>query len=407
MSSVQMVEDPVDFYDRLREHGPVVRVHLDGDVPAYLVTGYTEVNQVLKDGLRFTRDLGQWSITPAELPPGWPLRPHTVRRQNMLHAVGEEHVRLRAAFRHSLGKIGRGHLSVIVRTAADQLIDAFVDDGHTDLVSRYALPLPVAALGRMFGFPPEEATRFQRLIPALLGGGEDALDANTELTEIIATHVSRRHADPREDVTTGLVEAGLSADEIEQTLWLSINASVGATTAWTANTLLLLARLEETRGDLRGWLRDIPGVMAEVLWDHAPVQQPIGRIATADVVLNDTSTLIPRGSLVVPSLAGANLDPSFDEMRKASAYEDNASHVAFGNGAHECPAPDEARVIVQGGVERLWTRLPDIYLTQPAQAVEWGDSILTRMPKHLSASWDPAQARHRGETLAHTPTGDR
>jgi cytochrome P450 len=402
-----MVDDPADFYDRLREHGPVVRVHLDGDVPAYLVIGYAEVNQVLTDGLRFTRDLGQWSIAPAELPPGWPLQPHTVRRQNMLHAVAEEHDRLRAAFKHSLGKIGRGRLSVIVRTAADQLIDQFVDDGHADLVNRYALPLPASVLGKMFGFPPDEANRFQRLIPALLGGGEDALDANAELTEIIATHVTRRHADPRADVTSGLVEAGLSVDEVEQTLWLSINASIGATTAWTANTLLLLARLEETKSDLRGWLRDIPGVMAEVLWNHAPVQQLIGRIATADVVLDGTSTLIPRGSLVVPSLAGANLDPAFDEMRKASAYEGNSSNVAFGNGAHECPAQDGARVIVQGGVERLWTRLPDIHLTHQAQAMEWGDSILTRMPKHLWASWDPAQARHRGETLAHTPTGNR
>jgi cytochrome P450 len=402
-----MVDDPAVFYGWLREHGPVVRVHLDGDVPAYLVIGYSEVNQVLTDGLRFTRDVGQWSITPAELPPGWPLQPHTVRRENMLHATGEEHGRLRAAFRHSLGKIGRGRLSAIVRTAADQLVDGFVDDGHTDLVSRYALPLPAAVLGRMFGFPSEEASRFQVLIPALLDGGEDALDANTELTEIIATHVTRRHADPRADVTSGLVEAGLSVEEVEQTLWLSINASVGATTAWTANTLLLLARLEDTKSDLRGWLRDIPGVMAEVLWNHAPVQQLIGRIATADVVLKGTSTLIPRGSLVVPSLAGANHDAAFDEMRKASAYEDNNSDLAFGNGAHECPAPDEARVIVQGGVERLWTRLPDIRLTHPAQSTEWSDSILTRMPKCLSVSWDPAQARHRSETLAHTPTGDR
>ncbi|MEU3855065.1 hypothetical protein [Streptomyces sp. NPDC029554] len=402
-----MVDDPSVFYARLREHGPVIRVRFDGDVPAYLVIGYQQANKILTNGLLFTRDLGQWSITQDQLPSGWPLQPHTRPMQNMLFATGEEHVRLRTAFKAGLSKIGQGRLNAAVRTAADQLIDAFVDDGHADMVSRYALPLPVAVLGKLFGFPPHEAGRLQRLIPTLLDGGEDALDANTELTEVIAAHVARRQSDPRADITSGLIEAGLSVQEVEQTVWLSINASVGATTAWMANTLLLLARLETARSDLRGWLRDIPGVMSEALWNHAPVQQVIGRIATADVVLDDTSVLIPRGALVVVSLAGANLDPRFDAMRRASAYEDNASDLAFGNGAHGCPSADHARAIVQGGVERLWTRLPDIHLTHPDRPTQWADSIITRIPQHLHTSWDPAQARHRGDTLAHAPTGVR
>lgn len=407
LSSTEMVDDPALYYGRLREHGPVVAVHLDGHVPAWLVTGYDACNTVLRDGLTYTRDLGQWRITQhGALPQDWPLAPHVQPMRNMLFASGEEHSRLRGAFKTSLGKIGQRRLRTTITQTADQLIDTFVNDGQADIVGQYAVPLPMAVLARFFGFPPDEADQLQHAILTLLGGGENALTANTDLTALISSHVQRRDSEPRADITTWLLEEGLNGEEVRETLWLAINAGVGSTTAWTANTCELLARTEDARIDLRSGLRNIPGVMSEVLWDHTPVQQVIGRVATADVDLNGTR--IRQGDLLIVSPAGANSDHArFGGRDQRSAYvESNASHLAWGSGAHECPATGLATAIVQGGVERLWTRMDDLHLTHPDRPTRWSPSIIVRIPESLPVSWDASRARARATTLASASAGD-
>ncbi|MFE9966469.1 hypothetical protein [Streptomyces sp. NPDC005525] len=392
---------PADFYAGLREHGPVVPVHLDGPVPAWLVIGYDACNWALRDGLVFSRDLGQWSVSRnGLLPPGWPLEPHVTPMPNMLYAQGEEHLRLRGAFTKSLSKIGSNRRQAMISRAADQLIDQFVDDGHADIVGQFAVPLPGAVLAALFGFKAQEAVQLQQAVLTLLSGGDQGLEANEQLTELIAVLVARRRAEPRTDIVTGLLEAGLSDDEARWTIWLSINAGIGATAAWTASSCALLAEQEDARTDLRSGLRHVPGVMAEVLWDHAPVQQVIGRIATQDTDL--CGTTVHRGDLLVLSLAGANLDHArFGGSAARRSYtEDNDSHLAWGNGSHGCPAQGLATAIVRGGVERLWTRLDDLHLTHPEQPTDWDDSVIVRIPKRLGVSWSPARAHARLTTLA-------
>ncbi|WP_406164511.1 cytochrome P450 [Streptomyces sp. NBC_00996] len=403
-----MVGDPAQFYAELRAHGPVVKVNLDGDVPAYLVIGWNECNHVLRTGYLHSRDLRRWSVPQqGGLPPDWPLAPHVQWMPNMLHAEGEEHARLRDAFTASLGKIRSGRLKAVVERAATQLIDGFLDAGRADLVSQYAVPLPMLVLARLFGFPPEDEPRLQRAIMTLLEGGEGALAANEELVEIIEGHVERRRAEPRADIVSGLLEAGLGLSEVRWTVWLSINAGMGATTAWLANVLELLARTVDTQLDLRSGFADVPGVMGQVLWDHTPVQQVIGRVTTTALELGGLA--IPQGALLIVSLAGANLDHTrfgTADARSSCTYG-NKSHLAWGNGPHECPAPDLATAIVRDGVELLRDRLDDIHLTHPGRPTRWSPSIIVRIPGEggLDVSWDPGRARGRAETFA--PAGGR
>lgn len=405
VSGTQMLDDPAHFYAGLRQYGPVVPVLLDG-VPAWLVIGYAVCNQVFRDGLMFTRDLGEWSLVQGEglLPADWPLTPHVTPMPNMLYASGDEHARLRGAFRSALAKIGPHQRNAIIRSAADQLIDAFVDDGLADIVGQYAAPLPVTVLARLFGFPPQVAGPLQRVVLTLLAGGAGALAADAELTALIDAHVARRRREPRADIVTGLLEAGLTDEETRWTVWLTVNAGIGATTAWLASCCDLLARKEDTRTDLRGVLADIRDVMAEVLWDHTPVQQVIGRIALSDVELGGAT--VRRGDLLVLSPAGANLDPIFgDSTTRRARTAGNFSNLSWGNGPHACPAQPHASSIVDIGVARLWTRLDDIHLTDPAQPTQWSPSPIVRMAARLEVSFDPARARARAHTLA--PTGDR
>ncbi|WP_406360571.1 cytochrome P450 (plasmid) [Streptomyces sp. NBC_01544] len=402
-------EDPEALFTRLRERGPVIDIRLEGDVPAWLVIGYNEADEVLRRTDRYTRDPRTWNV-PREgrLPEGWPLEPHLTFRPDMLFASGAEHARLRGSLNRSLGAIGSYRLHRSIKDAADRLIDAFQEAGEAELVSQYAAPLPMFVLTRLFGFPRQDEALLQSGIRTLLEAGEDALDANRMINQIIAAHIARRRAEPATDIVSALVQdsAALTDAEIHATIWLTINAALGATTSWLSNTIGSLARSAARQHDLHSGYADVQSVMDETLWGLTPVQQIIGYIATGDRELGGAR--VRDGDLLVVSLAGANLDHQRlgGDRHRASYTDRDGANLSWGNGPHDCPAPARAlaSAIVRDGVDRLWTRLPDLHLTDPDEPTTWGPSPIVRTPDELLGSFDAGKAHALAQTLT---TGGR
>ncbi|MEV0445156.1 cytochrome P450 [Streptomyces spectabilis] len=393
-----MAQDPQDLYAAMRaQHGPVVPVELTGGVPAWLVVGYREAAQVLRDGYLFSRDSRLWRFSRDGLvPQGWPLEPHTAWRPNVLFAEREEHVRLRGALTRSFKNVGLGHVGRFAAKAGNELIDGFCLDGHADLVAQYAAPLPLKVLMRLFGFPPATTTWLQAAIPALLEGGDSAREADAQIMDIIAGHVARRRAESGADLVAWLVEdeAELSDDEVRDQVWLTLNAGMPATSNWIANTAeQLMSRRGMHLGVNSGYM-DIQGAMKATLWQRPPVENVIGRWAVSDVELG--GTMIRAGDMVILSLGAANLSDHCGADGKPiprDSYTDhNESHLAFGAGRHECPVPDLARLITRVAVESLWTRLPDVHLSDPEQPRDWGPSIIVRALRTLPVSFGAVRA---------------
>src|SRR5690349_7755705 len=76
--------DPVAVYERLRgTYGPVAPVSLAG-VPVWLVLGYTEVTEVLRNERLWRRDVRYWRArAEGRLPRDWPLLAGYEVRQTM------------------------------------------------------------------------------------------------------------------------------------------------------------------------------------------------------------------------------------------------------------------------------------------------------------------------------------
>src|SRR5690606_35291127 len=67
--------DPTESYRRMRaEHGPVVPVLMDGDLPAWLVIGYLELHHVLVTPTVFARDPRRWNAWD-RVPEDWSMLP--------------------------------------------------------------------------------------------------------------------------------------------------------------------------------------------------------------------------------------------------------------------------------------------------------------------------------------------
>ncbi|MFD8203223.1 cytochrome P450, partial [Streptomyces sp. NPDC059701] len=75
LGGLEYQQTPAQLYRALRrEHGPVAPVLLDGDIPAWLVLGYSEVTYVTSHDELFARDSRRWNQWDS-IPPDWPLLP--------------------------------------------------------------------------------------------------------------------------------------------------------------------------------------------------------------------------------------------------------------------------------------------------------------------------------------------
>ena len=108
----------------------------------------------------------------------------------------------------------------------------------------------------------------------------------------------------------------------------------------------------------------------ELLRYTSPAEMATPRIAREDVTLG--SVTIPRGAWVVAVLGSANRDESvFEQPDTLDLARDPNPHVAFGQGRHFCLGASLARMEAQVALTRLFTRLPGLRLTQPAESLRW------------------------------------
>lgn len=129
LSGPRFQEKSADLYAQLRRaHGPVAPVLLDGDVPAWLVLGYREVQYVVSSPEIFGRDSRRWNAWD-RVPPDWPLLPLLGYQPTMMFAEGAEHRRRAAALDEALGAVDQFDLGARAQQVADQLIDAFAGSG--------------------------------------------------------------------------------------------------------------------------------------------------------------------------------------------------------------------------------------------------------------------------------------
>jgi cytochrome P450 len=117
-----------------------------------------------------------------------------------------------------------------------------------------------------------------------------------------------------------------------------------------------------------------------------------GRIASTDIIYKDV--LFPKGTLVSPSLASANLDDlvwddpqMFDITREASQPQ-----LTFGSGIHYCLGAALARAELQEALPLLARRLPDVRLDgeiewKPNTTGIWG-------PERLPLRFTPTNRTH-------------
>ncbi|MFF7092164.1 cytochrome P450 [Streptomyces rubradiris] len=394
LSGPRFQTEPARLYREMRrDHGSVVPVLLDGDIPAWLVLGYRELHQVTGDPVLFSRDSdlwNQWENIPAD----WPLLPMIGRKQpSILYTVGERHRQRAAMVSNALEAVDPFEMRGHAERFADELIDALCAAGEADLIAQYAMLLPVRVLARLYGFSDEDGPGLVTALNDMIDGRERALAGQAHLAGSMARLVAERRKEPADDVVSRMLadDSGFSDEEIVQDLMVMMAAGHQPTADWIGNSLRLMLTDDRFAASLFGGRNSVAEAMNEVLWEDTPTQNVAGRWAARDTRLGGRA--VRAGDLLLLGLQGANSDPQVRTDASELTGGNNA-HFSFGHGEHRCPFPAQevAEVIARTGIEVVLDRLPDIDLAVPADSLTRRPSPWLRGLSRLPVRFSPVPA---------------
>ena len=296
--------------------------------------------------------------------------------QNMLTCDPPEHTRLQAIMQPPFQSGGRSGTFAAdeLGPMADRLLDA-VDPTGFDLMTDYAQPLSAGALATVLGL---DAHGFDKMWswceglcadlanfendPELTAIGEQT---KAELGAAIADRIESAGDD--DSAISWFVREGASPEEIVNNVRLMISGGINEPRDGIGMVTWVLL----TRPDLKAQVDAVPAKLRRFIEEVFRVYSPVGTItrqATQDLQLGGSS--IQAGDLVSGVLRSINLDEShWTNPTEINLDRREGTHAAFALGTHRCLGEWLGRQEVRVGVERLFSRFPNLAL-EPDQQID-------------------------------------
>ena len=404
----QAQQDPGAVYEKLRaEHGGIAPVELEGGVPAWLVLGYRENMEVARTPNRFTRDARLWGDwKEGRIAADDPLLQLIGWRPDVVSYDGDEHQRLRAAVNECLTRFDRHGTRRHVQRYANQLIDGFVEKGSADLVTQFAMYLPMLVLSRLVGLSEEHGPKLVEAIIGMVSGGEEAYAHNQYIIGTLQSLTEERRKAPGHDLASWFIQhpSGLNDEEVLNHLRVVIVLGYETTTNLVSNTLRMVLTDPRFRASLTGGLMTLTDAVEQMLWDEPPLLVCPARFATHDMQFGDKE--IREGDMLLLGIAAGNADPEIRPDLDAPMHG-NRSHLSFSRGPHECSGQEIARAITDTGVDVLLNRLPDLHLAVSEDQLTWTSSTWSRhldaLPVKFAPQRRPAESAPAARAVASAP----
>ncbi|GAB2503834.1 cytochrome P450 [Nocardiopsis aegyptia] len=373
---------------RLRDtYGGLAPVEISPGVPGWLLLGYKENLQVLRDQTYFSADPRPWS--PSGRAPA---------RSGALTHDGEEHQRLRVPIVDALAQVGTAQLVPVVERAAVRLVDAVSAEGRADLIGQFAAPLPALVLNELFGLPDAYGHLLADLTDRLWSGDPDRAEpAALAIRAYFTGLVARKRAEPGEDITSRVLghQHSLTDDEAVEALSLLWENGHEPTTHLIGNALLRLLEDPAVWTAYLGGTLTVEDFLDYVMWTDSPLRILAGRYTTMDIRFSGAR--IRRGEPMLFGFSAAHADQS--AVRGGDdpgALTGNRSHLAWGAGAHRCPATSFARELVRTAIDMAVDRLRGMVLAVETEDLRRRESMavngLAELPVWFTATGEKAEA---------------
>ena len=372
--SPEVLECPYPFFERVRNEAPVHQTPLG----FWLVSRYDDVMAVVRDTERFSSNMRNSFTAP---PPSDELRAIQAEAYPSVNTLltndPPSHTQFRALVNKAFTPKRVAQLEGEIRQIANDLIDRWADTGRVELVSEFAVGLPLTVIADALGVDRADMPAFKRWsddsVAPLSGllSPERQLEcarSRVEMQRYMAERCRERETDPRDDLLSDLVQARfdsgerageqLSMPELLNVIEQLLVAGNETTTKLIAAGMLALL---EHPAQMAAVLADrslIPNLVEEALRYESPVQM-LPRVAKVDVEVGGVA--VPAGSILMMMYGCANRDDA--KYPGAAAFDvtrGNArTHLAFGQGPHFCPGAALARSEARIAFELLFERCAD------------------------------------------------
>ncbi|ADM38013.1 cytochrome P450 [Bacillus spizizenii ATCC 6633 = JCM 2499] len=328
---------PFPIYDKLRRESPV---RYDPLRDCWDVFKYDDVQFVLKNPKLFSSKRG-------------------IQTESILTMDPPKHTKLRALVSRAFTPKAVKQLETRIKDVTAFLLQEARQKSTIDIIEDFAGPLPVIIIAEMLGAPIEDRHLIKTYSDVLVAGAKDSSDkavadmvhnrrdGHAFLSDYFRDILSKRRAEPKEDLMTMLLQAEIDGEYLteEQLIGFCILLLVAGnetTTNLIANAVRYLTEDSVVQQQVRQNTDNVANVIEETLRYYSPVQA-IGRVATEDTELG--GVFIKKGSSVISWIASANRDE--DKFCKPDCFKiDRPSypHLSFGFGIHFCLGAPLARL---------------------------------------------------------------
>jgi cytochrome P450 len=368
----------------LQAQGPVHPVRTETGDPAWLVTGYREVRQLLDDPRlgRSHPDPDRAARTGESALFGGPLGDYETE--------AADHARMRSLLQPHFTPRRIRALLPRVEALTTALIDELARHGPpADLIEALAVPLPVLVICELLGVPYADRDRF-RAWTRDVADIRDRTRSERGLAELFGygQHlVARKRAEPGDDIVSRLcATAGTGDDEIAMlSMFLLFAGHETTVVALGTGSLLLLTHPAQWRA-LGEDPALVPAAVEEMLRAGGQGGGGIPRYARTGLRIGGVP--VQAGDLVLLDNGAANHDRAvFIDPERFEVTRPAVAHLSFGHGARYCIGAPLARLELQAVFSRLVPRFPALRLAEPAERLTFNRDTLTGGLARLPVTW--------------------